>query len=69
MNVTPKLKKLNKNFIPQYLKACGIEDTKRYLNPDASCFDNPWDYKNMGEAVDCLNAHINNKSKIGIIMD
>lgn len=67
MNVTPKLKKLNKKFIPQYLKACGIEDAKRYLNPDTRCFDNPWDYKNMGEAVDCLNEHL--KDKIGILMD
>ena len=67
MNVTPKLKRINKNFIPQYLKACGVEDPNKYLNPDGSCFDNPWDYENMGEAVDCLNKHL--KDKIGVLMD
>lgn len=69
MNVTAKLDHISSDFITQYLSALGIEDVKRYLKPTKACFENHWNYKNMDEAVNCLNDHISNKSKIGILVD
>lgn len=70
MNVNPLLKDINaKTFLQDYLEAKGVTDVKKYLRPDGSCFDSYWDYENMGEAVNCLNDHISNKSKIGILVD
>ena len=57
------------NFIKQYLFSCGINDVDRYLNPDRDCFDNPFDYLNMKEAIQVFDKHIKQKSKIGILMD
>lgn len=70
MQVTPLLKRINKDFISQYLKALGIKDVKKYLKPDNSCFDNPFDYKNMDEAINLLSTYRTiNKEKIGILID
>lgn len=69
MNITTKLDHISSDFITQYLSALGIEDVKRYLKPTKKCFENHWNYENMGEAVNCLNDHISNKSKIGILVD
>lgn len=69
MKTVSKLKKINKDFISQYLKACGVEDTKRYIKPDAECFNNPWNYLDMNNAVSTMYFHINRKSKIGILID
>lgn len=72
MDVTPKLKKLNKKFIEQYLKAYGLEDIKKYLKGDACSMDDPFDYPNMEQAIELLHYHINEKAKhkkIGIVID
>lgn len=72
MNVTPKLDHVNKEtFIQDYLHACGVYDIDRYLNPDDSCFDNPFDYPNMDKAIELVGHHFFDYAnpKIGIIMD
>ena len=70
MNVKPLLKEVNPStFIQDYLKANGIEDVDKYLNPDDGCFQSPWDYPNMEEAVELLHSHILNSSNIGILQD
>lgn len=67
MNVTPKLKKLNRNFIEEYLEACGIEDVKEYLNPTLRCLDSPTLYYNIDEV--CRIVHDNITKRIGILND
>lgn len=70
MNVKPLLQHIDPNtFIADYLKANNVEDIERYLEPDDSCFDNPWDYVGMLDAVELVHRHIRNNSKIGVIMD
>lgn len=71
MNVNPLLQGINtKTFLQDYLEAKGVTDVKKYLRPDGSCFDSPWDYENMSEAVELLHAHVKKaNSKIGILMD
>lgn len=70
MNVKPLLQHISPNtFITDYLKANGVQDVERYLEPDDSCFDNPWDYPGMLDAVELVHDHIKLKSKIGIVID
>lgn len=74
MNVIPKIDKINKpTFIEDYLTACGIKDIKKYISPDATCFDNPFDYPNMKIAIEALYcfiiSHNKTNNKIGILID
>jgi len=70
MNVKPLLQHINPDtFIIDYLKANGVKDIERYLVPDDGCFDNPWDYLGMLDAVELVHRHIRNNSKIGVVMD
>lgn len=73
MNVIPKMNRVGSDFLSQYLTACGIENIEAYLKPDESCFDNPFDYPNMEEAVDIFMSYIISHEKVGykvgIVMD
>lgn len=71
MQVKPILNKIQADtFISDYLTACGIDDVDRYLRPiDDNVYDSPWDYPNMLEAVETLHIAIENKWRIGIVMD
>lgn len=70
MKIKKRIDKINcSNFIKQYLKSCGIDDVDLYLNPNIQCFDNPFDYKNMKQAIKIFDKHIKNKNDIGILID
>lgn len=70
MKVNPKLLQVSSDtFINDYLSACGVKDIDKYLRPDNSCFDSPWDYPNMEEAVELFNTAIQEKCVIGILVD
>ena len=70
MKVNPKLSQVSSDtFINNYLSACGVKDIDKYLHPDNSCLDSPWDYPNMKEAVDRLHQASKKNDKIGILID
>lgn len=60
---------IGKNFIKDYLAACGVEDTQKYLYPTIDFLDNVWGYENIRQGVETLKKHINNRGKICIIAD
>lgn len=52
-----KIKELLPNgeiTIESYLKACGVNDTELYLNPNKSAIEPPENYDNMQEAFEML---------------
>lgn len=70
MKINKKIENIDtNNFVKQYLKTCGIEDVKGYLNPDISFFDDPFDYLNIKKAIQIFDKHVNNKDTVGIVMD
>ena len=72
MKIKPLFKFTNAtDFLTKYLMACGVENSNLdlFLYPDSSCEENPWDYVNMNEAVDRLHEAVENKEKVGIIVD
>lgn len=71
MQVKPLLDKINsKTFLEDYLTACGVEFVKDYLNPGKNCFDDPWKYDNIDEAVELLREIISvDGCNVGIIVD
>ena len=70
MKINKKIEKISAyNFITQYLEACGIENIDRYLYPDRGCFENPFNYINIDEAISIFKNHVNNKDVVGILMD
>lgn len=40
--------------IESYLKACGVENTEVYLNPNKSVIEPPENYDNMSEAFEMI---------------
>lgn len=70
MKVKPLLQSINPStFLRDYLQALGIQDVKRYLNPDDGVFDSPWDYPNMEMAVERLKKAVDGGEKIGVLVD
>lgn len=70
MKIKPLLNKINSDsFLLDYLTACGVEDSKKYLEADLSCVQSPWLYPNMKEAVDRLNEAPERDDRIGILID
>lgn len=70
MKINKKIENISAfNFIDQYLSACGIENVDEYLNPDRMCFDNPFDYFNINQAIEMFDNHVKKKSIVGILMD
>lgn len=70
MKVKPLLQSISPyTFLEDYLQACGVENVDEYLNAEFEVMDSPWDYPNMKEAVDSLEKAINNKEKIGVLID
>ena len=69
MNVQPLLNHIELDFLTQYLTASGIEDINKFLNPDNNCFDDPFDYPNMKEAVEATKNAVDNKKMIGLVCD
>ena len=70
MKIKPLLNKINSDsFLLDYLTACGVEDSKKYLEADLSCAQSPWLYPNMKEAVDRLNEAPERDDRIGILID
>lgn len=70
MKINPILNEINSDsFLLDYLTACGVEDSKQYLEADLSCAQSPWLYPNMKEAVDRLHQASKRNDKIGILID
>lgn len=70
MKVKPLLESVDtRNFIHQYLTACGIKDVDAYLEADLSVCDDPWEYPNMKMAVERLHQAINSNEDIGVLVD
>ena len=70
MKIKPLLNEINSDsFLLDYLTACGVEDSKKYLEADLSCTQSPWLYPNMKEAVDRLHQASKRNDKIGILID
>lgn len=70
MKVKPLLQSIDtRNFIHQYLTACGVKDVDTYLNADLSVCDSPWDYPNMKEGVERLKRAIDDGEEIGVLCD
>lgn len=71
LDIIPKLQIIDKNFIVDYLRACGVEDIDRYIHPDNSCFDDPFDYPNMKEAILSWDNyyHTTDNQNVGIVID
>ena len=70
MKIKPLLNEINSDsFLLDYLTACGVEDSKKYLEADLSCVQSPWLYPNMKEAVDRLRQAPKRDDKIGILID
>ena len=70
MKINPILNEINSDsFLLDYLTACGVEDSKKYLEADLSCVQSPWLYPNMKEAVDRLRQAPKRDDKIGILID
>lgn len=70
MEVIPLLTKINKDFIKQYItKCCGLKDVKSFIHPNILCFEDPFRYPHIGEAINRMHNAIVNKEKIGIVMD
>ena len=70
MKINPILNEINSDsFLLDYLTACGVEDSKKYLEADLSCAQSPWLYPNMKEAVDRLHQASKRNDKIGILID
>lgn len=70
MKVKPLLKQIDtKNFLQQYLSACGVEDVDGYLQADLGVCDDPWLYPHMEEGVDRLKKAIDSGEKIGVLVD
>lgn len=70
MKVKPLLESVDtRNFIHQYLTACGVKDVDAYLNADLSVCDSPWDYPNMKEGVERLKKAIDDGEEIGVLCD
>lgn len=70
MKINPILNEINSDsFLLDYLTACGVEDSKQYLEADLSCAQSPWLYPNMKEAVDRLHQAPKRDDKIGILID
>lgn len=71
MQVKPLLDKVSsKTFLEDYLTACGVECVKDYLNPGKNCFDDPWEYDNIDEAVELLREIISvDGCNVGILHD
>lgn len=70
MKVKPLLQSVDtRNFIHQYLTACGVEDVDAYLEADLSVCDDPWWYPNIVAGVKRLKSAIKCDEKIGVLID
>ena len=65
-----KVKSLIKtDFLNTILKERGIEEPQRYINPVLSDISSPLDLDNIHKGYELLSKHINNHSKIALIVD
>ena len=69
-----KVNLVNENFAENYLvnllKARGITDIERYLNPDPSCLNSPALMDNMPKGVKLLESILNKEdSRILLVVD
>ena len=70
MKVKPLLQSVDtRNFIHQYLTACGVKNVDAYLEADLSICDDPWWYPNMGIGVKRLKVAVECGEKIGVLID
>lgn len=70
MKVKPLLQSINPStFLEDYLTACGVKDVDKYLNASFRNCDDPWDYPNMKEGVERLKRAIDDREKIGVLVD
>ena len=57
------------SIVDKILKIRGIENKEEFLNPSVNNLNNVFDLSNMKEASETIKKHIENKSKIGIMLD
>lgn len=62
-------KNLTENYGENLLKERGVNDVKRFLNPDKSCIQSPSDLDNIDKAAELLIQVINKDEKILIVVD
>ena len=67
-----KVKLVNEPISEQYginlLKSRGIEDVKRFLNPDITCLQSWRDLENIDKGIELIK-NLNENSKVGLIVD
>ena len=70
MKVLPLLQQISSStFLKDYLKASGVKNINKYLKPNQSCYDDPFQYLGMRVAVYRLKEGIEKGEKIGILVD
>lgn len=70
MKVKPLLQSVDtRNFVHQYLTACGIKDVDGYLEANLNVCDDPSLYPNIEQGVDRLKVAIDNGEHIGVLID
>lgn len=70
MQVKPLLSSIQSaTFLQDYLKAHGINHVEKFLYPQKTDFDDPFDYPHMNDGIQCFNKHIINNNTIGILVD
>ena len=58
-----------KEVLTKLLNQRGVEDVDAFLNPTPSLLHSPFLLKNMNEGIDLLAKHLNQKSRILIVVD
>ena len=70
MKVSPLLQQISPStFLKDYLKASGVKNISKYLKPNKSCYDDPFQYPGMEAAIYRLREGIEKEEKIGILVD
>lgn len=70
MKVLPLLQQFSPStFLKDYLKASGVKNISKYLKPNNSCYDDPFQYLGMKVAIYRLTEGIEREEKIGILVD
>lgn len=62
-------KDIKENFIEELLRARGVENPKKFLNPTIEDFQNPDDLSNMDVAVQLIKKTIRSSKPYGLIVD
>ena len=70
MKVLPLIQQISPStFLKDYLKASGVKNISKYLKPNKSCYDDPFQYLGMETAIYRLKEGVEKEDKIGILVD